>query len=64
MERKTEKPMLRRVLEIKGSLYLCLPKKLTQTKGIKKGDWLALQEWGGSLVVSRVPGGEPTWSRP
>ena len=48
---KTLKPMLRKVVEISGSHYLCIPKKLVKHYSIKAGDAFTIVPRGETMTI-------------
>lgn len=59
MEKNNEKklrPMLRKVVEISGSHYLCIPKTLVKHYGIKAGDTFTIVPKGQTMTVLPMKG--------
>lgn len=50
------KPMLRKVVEISGSYYLCIPKTLVRHYGIKAGDAFTIVPKGSTMTILPMEG--------
>jgi bifunctional DNA-binding transcriptional regulator/antitoxin component of YhaV-PrlF toxin-antitoxin module len=59
MEENSEKklkPMLRKVVEISGSHYLCIPKTLVKHYGLKAGDAFTIVPRGEIMTILPMKG--------
>lgn len=54
--KKLPQPTERRVLRIKGSLYVCIPKKFVDHYDIRAGSKVTLLAWGNMIPIVPVRG--------